>query len=137
MGFAQLSSHTEREESMNLGQFSVSLAVKDISASLEFYQKLGFEVIDGGHAHMDDAFADTDTHKWRILKNDSAAIGLFQGMFDENILTFNPEDLRPIQQRLKDAGVEFVSEADMDTTGPCSAIIADPDGNTILLDQHY
>ena len=122
---------------MNLGQFSVSLAVKDISASLEFYQKLGFEVIDGGHAHMDDAFADTETHKWRILKNESAAIGLFQGMFEGNILTFNPEDLRPIQQTLKESGVEFVSEADMDTTGPCSAVIADPDGNTILLDQHY
>ena len=122
---------------MNLGQFSVSLAVKDISASLEFYQKFGFEVIDGGHAHMDDAFADTDTHKWRILKNDSAAIGLFQGMFEGNILTFNPEDLRPIQKSLKDDGLEFVSEADMDTTGPCSAVLTDPDGNTILLDQHY
>ena len=122
---------------MNLGQFSVSLAVKDISASLEFYQKFGFEVIDGGHAHMDDAFADTDTHKWRILKNDSAAIGLFQGMFEGNILTFNPEDLRPIQKSLKSDGVEFVSEADMDTTGPCSAVLTDPDGNTILLDQHY
>ncbi len=122
---------------MNLGRFSVSLAVKDIEASLEFYQKFGFEVIDGGHAHMDDAFADTDTHKWRILKNDSAAIGLFQGMFEDNILTFNPEDLRPIQQTLKESGVEFVSEADMDTTGPCSAVLTDPDGNTILLDQHY
>ena len=122
---------------MNLGRFSVSLAVKDIEASLEFYQKFGFEVIDGGHAHMHDAFADTDTHKWRILKNDSAAIGLFQGMFEDNILTFNPEDLRPIQQTLKESGVEFVSEADMDTTGPCSAVLTDPDGNTILLDQHY
>ena len=122
---------------MDLGQFSVSLAVKDISASLEFYHKFGFEVIDGGHAHMDDAFADSDTHKWRILKNDSAAIGLFQGMFEGNILTFNPEDLRPIQKSLKDDGLEFVSEADMDTNGPCSAVLTDPDGNTILLDQHY
>ena len=120
---------------MNLGQFSVSLAVKDISASLDFYEKFGFEVIDGGH--MNEAFADSDTHKWRILKNESAAIGLFQGMFDENILTFNPEDLRPIQQTLKESGVEFRSEADMTTTGPCSAVLADPDGNTILLDQHY
>jgi catechol 2,3-dioxygenase-like lactoylglutathione lyase family enzyme len=137
MGFAQLSSHTAIGESMNLGQFSVSLAVKDISASLEFYQNLGFEVIDGGHAHMDDAFADTETHKWRILKNESAAIGLFQGMFEGNILTFNPEDLRPIQKSLKESGVEFVSEADIDTTGPCSAVLTDPDGNTILLDQHY
>ncbi len=122
---------------MNLGQFSVSLAVKDIVASLEFYQKFGFEVIDGGHEHMDDAFADTDTNKWRILKNDSAAIGLFQGMFDGNILTFNPEDLRPIQKTLKESGIKFISEADMTTTGPCSAILTDPDGNTILLDQHY
>ena len=122
---------------MNLGNFSISLAVKNISASLEFYRKFGFEVIDGGHAHMNDAFADTDTHKWRILKNDSAAIGLFQGMFDDNILTFNPEDLRPIQKTLKESGVEFQSEADMTTTGPCSAVLTDPDGNTILLDQHY
>ena len=120
---------------MNLGQFSVSLAVKDISASLEFYQKFGFEVIDGGH--MNEAFADSDTQKWRILKNESAAIGLFQGVFEGNILTFNPEDLRPIQEALKDSGVEFVSEADMATEGPCSAVLADPDGNTILLDQHY
>ncbi len=119
---------------MNLGRFSVSLAVKDISASLDFYQKFGFEVIDGGH--MNEAFADTETHKWRILKNDSAAIGLFQGMFDDNILTFNPEDLRPIQKALKDSGLEFQSEADMAATGPCSAVLTDPDGNTILLDQH-
>ena len=120
---------------MELGQFSVSLAVKDIAASLEFYQKFGFKVIDGGH--MNEAFADSDTHKWRILKSESAAIGLFQGAFEGNILTFNPKDLRPIQKSLKDAGVEFVSEADMDTTGPCSAVLTDPDGNTILLDQHY
>ena len=135
MEFTQLPSHTEREGSMNLGQFSVSLAVKDISASLEFYQKFGFEVIDGGH--MNEAFADSDTQKWRILKNGSAAIGLFQGMFEDNILTFNPEDLRPIQKTLKESGVEFVSEADMTASGPCSAVLTDPDGNTILLDQHY
>ena len=120
---------------MNLGQFSVSLAVKDISASLEFYQKFGFEVIDGGH--MNEAFADSDTEKWRILKNESAAIGLFQGMFENNILTFNPEDLRPIQKTLKESGLEFVSEADMTSEGPCSAVLTDPDGNAILLDQHY
>ena len=120
---------------MDLGQFSVSLAVKDIEASLEFYQKFGFEVIEGGH--MNEAFADSDTRKWRILKNESAAIGLFQGMFDENILTFNPEDLRPIQKTLKESGLEFISEADMTSAGPCSAVLSDPDGNTILLDQHY
>ena len=84
---------------MNLGQFSVSLAVKDIAASLEFYEKFGFEVIDGGH--MNEAFADSDTHKWRILKNESAAIGLFQGMFDENILTFNPKTFALYNGRLR------------------------------------
>ena len=75
---------------MNLGQFSISLSVKDVSASMDFYQRLGFEVVDGGHMHMDDAFADSDTHRWRILKNGNAAIGLFQGMFEGNILTFKP-----------------------------------------------
>lgn len=122
---------------MDLGTFSISLAIKDIEASLEFYQKLGFEVIEGGHMHENDAFADSDAHKWRILKNGDAAIGLFQGMFEDNILTFNPEDLRSIQKTLKDAGIRFQAEADMTTTGPCSAVLIDPDGNTILLDQHY
>ena len=122
---------------MDLGQFSMSLAVKDISRSMDFYQKLGFEVVDGGHMHMDDAFADSDTHSWRILKNGNAAIGLFQGMFEGNILTFNPEDLRPILKQLKESGVDFRSEADMTTKSPCSATLADPDGNAILLDQHY
>ena len=122
---------------MNLGQFSISLAVKDLSTSLAFYQKLGFEVIDGGHMYTADSFADSDTQKWRILKREGAAIGLFQGMFEGNILTFNPEDLRPIQGTLKESGVEFQSEADMMATGPCSAVLTDPDGNTILLDQHY
>ena len=121
---------------MDLGNFSISLAVKDLSASLELYSKLGFQVIDGGHMHTDDAFADTPAHSWRILKSGDAVIGLFQGMFDENILTFNPEDLRPIQRTLKESGVKFQSEADMATTGPCSAMLVDPDGNTILLDQH-
>lgn len=122
---------------MNLGTFSVSLAVKNIDSSLAFYQNLGFEVIDGGHMHENDAFADSGTHKWRILKNGHAAIGLFQGMFEDNILTFNPKDLRSIQTTLKDAGVQFQTEADPDTTGPCSAVLIDPDGNAILLDQHY
>lgn len=122
---------------MNLGTFSISLAVKDIDSSLTFYQKLGFEVIDGGHMHENDAFADGDAHKWRILKNAGAVIGLFQGMFDNNILTFNPEDLRPIQAALKESGIQFQTEADPTTTGPCNAVLIDPDGNTILLDQHY
>ena len=104
---------------------------------MDFYQKLGFEVVDGGHMHMDDAFADSDTHSWRILKNGNAAIGLFQGMFEGNILTFNPEDLRPILKQLKESGVDFRSEADMTIKSPCSATLADPDGNAILLDQHY
>ena len=122
---------------MDLGQFSMSLAVKDISRSMDFYQKLGFEVVDDGHMHMDDAFADSDTHSWRILKNGNAAIGLFQGMFEGNILTFNPDDLRPILKQLKESGVDFRSEADMTNKSPCSATLADPDGNAILLDQHY
>ena len=122
---------------MKLGQFSISLSVKDLSTSLAFYRKLGFEVIDGGHMHTTDSFADSDTQKWRILKNDSAVVGLFQGMFEGNILTFNPQDLRPLQRALKESAVEFQSEADMTTTGPCSAVLTDPDGNSILLDQHY
>ena len=119
---------------MNLGNFSVSLAVKDMSESLAFYEKLGFEIIAGGH--LNENFADTENEKWRILKNGKAVIGLFQGMFEDNILTFNPEDLRPIQSALKESGIQFHSEADMTTTGPCSATTNDPDGNLILLDQH-
>lgn len=122
---------------MNLGTFSISLAVKDIDSSLAFYQKLGFQVIDGGHMHAGDAFADSGDHKWRILKNAGAIVGLLQGMFEDNILTFNPEDLRSIQTTLKESGIQFQSEADTTTTGPCSAVLSDPDGNTILLDQHY
>ena len=120
---------------MELGTFSVSLGVKDIEKSLDFYLKFGFEVIDGGH--MNEAFADTDTEKWRILQNGTTNIGLFQGMFDANILTFNPTDLRAIQAQLKSSEVQFDAEADMTTTGPCSATLTDPDGNAILLDQHY
>ncbi len=122
---------------MNLGAFSVSLAVKDIEASKVFYQKLGFRV-----------FAGNQSQNWLIMKNGDHAIGLFQGMFDKNILTFNPGwssdaqqlgefmDIRELQRQLKDRGVHLIMEADESSTGPASFMIADPDGNTILLDQH-
>jgi predicted enzyme related to lactoylglutathione lyase len=122
---------------MELGNFSVSLAVKDIEASKLFYEKLGFTV-----------FAGDQSQNWLIMKNGEHAIGLFQGMFEKNILTFNPgwnseaqplgefTDIRELQRRLKASGVELISEADESSTGPASFMIVDPDGNTILLDQH-
>lgn len=122
---------------MDLGAFSVSLAVKDIATSQAFYEKLGFQVF-GGDA----------SQNWLILKNGDHVIGLFQGMFEKNILTFNPgwdnsareldrfTDVRELQRRLKAQGVAFESEADEDTTGPASFLIMDPDGNPILVDQH-
>ena len=122
---------------MNLGAFSVSLAVKDLSASRAFYEKLGFEVM-GGVAEQ----------KWLILKNGEHVIGLFEGMFDKNMLTFNPgwgqggndvdefTDIRDLQRELKEQGVSFASEADESTTGPASFVVVDPDGNPILVDQH-
>jgi catechol 2,3-dioxygenase-like lactoylglutathione lyase family enzyme len=122
---------------MELGSFSVSLAVQDVEASRDFYAKLGFEV-----------FAGEITQNWLILKNGDSVIGLFQGMFDKNILTFNPgwdssaqaldtfTDVRELQRQLKEQGVVFVSEADERTTGPASFMVVDPDGNPILVDQH-
>ena len=122
---------------MELGAFSVSLAVKDLEASKAFYEKLGFEVFHG------DA-----SQNWLIMKNGDHAIGLFQGMFDKNILTFNPgwdknaaeidnfTDVRELQRQLKEKGVELISEADESTTGPASFMLVDPDGNPILVDQH-
>jgi catechol 2,3-dioxygenase-like lactoylglutathione lyase family enzyme len=122
---------------MELGAFSVSLAVKDIEASKLFYEKLGFKV-----------FVGDQSQNWLIMKNGAHAIGLFQGMFDKNILTFNPgwnsdaepleefTDVRELQRLLKDRGVSMVSEADESTAGPASFVIVDPDGNTILVDQH-
>jgi lactoylglutathione lyase len=122
---------------MELGNFSVSLAVKDIEASKLFYEKLGFTV-----------FMGDQSQNWLIMKNGDHAIGLFQGMFDENILTFNPgwssdaqrlsefTDVRELQRQLKDRGVQMISEADENSTGPASFMIVDPDGNTILVDQH-
>jgi catechol 2,3-dioxygenase-like lactoylglutathione lyase family enzyme len=122
---------------MQLGAFSVSLAVKDIKASREFYEKFGFTKLGGNEAQ-----------NWLILKNGDHVIGLFQGMFDRNILTFNPgwdqaaqplptfTDVRELQRKLKAQGVQLMSEADESTQGPASFIAVDPDGNTILVDQH-
>lgn len=122
---------------MELGAFSISLTVKNIEASRAFYEKFGFQVF-GGDA----------SQNWLILKNGDCIIGLFQGMFDKNILTFNPGwdnnarqldkfmDIRELQQQLKAQGVTFESEADENTTGPASFVVIDPDGNPILLDQH-
>ncbi len=122
---------------MELGAFSISLTVKDLEASKGFYEKFGFAVF-GGDA----------SSNWLILKNGDHVIGLFQGMFERNILTFNPgwnsnaqqldsfTDVRELQRQLKDQGVEFVQEADETTTGPASFIAVDPDGNPVLVDQH-
>jgi len=122
---------------MDLGNFSVSLAVKDLSASRAFYEKLGFELV-GGDADQG----------WLIMKSPSCVIGLFQGMFEKNTLTFNPgwdasgqtlesfTDVRDIQKTLRAGGVAFASEADESTSGPASCMVFDPDGNPILIDQH-
>lgn len=122
---------------MELGAFSVSLAVKDLKASKTFYEKFGFK-----------AFAGDPSQNWQILKNGDHIIGLFQGMFDKNILTFNPgwdqnaqklatfTDVRELQRQLKAQGVQFMTEADESTTGRASFMAVDPDGNTILVDQH-
>jgi catechol 2,3-dioxygenase-like lactoylglutathione lyase family enzyme len=124
------------DHSMRLGNFSVSLAVKNLAASRTFYEKLGFRVVNG------------DGKNWSILQNETSTIGLFQGMFDKNILTFNPgwdrncatlpdfEDVREIQRKLKSQGVTLATQADETTSGPASVVLFDPDGNQILLDQH-
>ncbi|WP_427017508.1 VOC family protein [Pseudarthrobacter sp. P1] len=122
---------------MQLGAFSLSLAVKDIQASAAFYEKLGFS------KHGGDI-----TQNWLILKNGETVIGLFQGMFAQNALTFNPgwnqdaqaldsfTDVRELQRQLKAQGTHFLSEADETTTGPASFVVLDPDGNPIFVDQH-
>ena len=122
---------------MKLGNFSVSLSVKDLQATKTFYAALGFLPIGGD-----------DEQGWTILKNGDCIIGCFQGMFDKNTLTFNPgwnsegetldefTDVRDLQRLLKSQGMSFASEADENSTGPASLMIIDPDGNTILLDQH-
>ena len=122
---------------MELGAFSVSLAVKEIAASKAFYEKLGFTVFGGDI-----------TQNWLIMKNGECVIGLFQGMFENKILTFNPgwdgnaqpvgsfTDVRTLQRQLKAQGVTFATEADESTTGPAHFVVVDPDGNPILVDQH-
>ena len=122
---------------MDLGAFSISLAVKDIAASRIFYEKFGFKVFGGDQKQ-----------NWLIMKNGSHVIGLFQGMFEKNILTFNPgwnqdaqkltsfTDVRELQRKLKLQGVQMVNEADEKTKGPASFVAVDPDGNPILVDQH-
>ncbi|GJM45315.1 MAG: hypothetical protein DHS20C21_21570 [Gemmatimonadota bacterium] len=110
---------------VDLGGFSISLAVKDIQASRAFYETLGFEAYDD---HADE--------NWLILKNGPATIGLFQGMFENNIITFTPGDVRSIQRRVKAAGITPVTEADETTDGPAHMVLTDPDGNNVLLDQH-
>ena len=122
---------------MELGAFSVSLAVKDIEASKAFYETLGFQGFFGDAAQG-----------WLIMRNGGHVIGLFQGMFERNMLTFNPgwddaaqpldtfTDVREIQRRLKAAGIEFEQETDESTTGPASFVVHDPDGNPIVVDQH-
>ena len=122
---------------MELGAFSVSLAVRDLLASKAFYEKLGFAV-----------FAGSPEQNYLIMKNGDHNIGLFQGMFEKNILTFNPgwsqhaesldafTDVRKIQQQLREAGLEIESEAEENSTGPESIVVVDPDGNPILIDQH-
>ncbi len=122
---------------MKLGAFSISLSVTDLAASHEFYQKLGFTVLAG-----------SAEQNYLILKNENALIGLFQGMFEGNLLTFNPgwdengqqtdpfDDVRAIQSQLKASGIGLTAEVDEQTTGPGSIFLSDPDGNLILIDQH-
>lgn len=122
---------------MNLGNFSLSLAVKDLAASRAFYEKLGFTV-----------FHDQSEHNWMIMKNPGCVLGLFQGMFEKNILTFNPgwdengepfdpfDDVRSIYRSLKVAGIDVPGDFDDAEPGPASFIIMDPDGNPVMIDQH-
>lgn len=126
-----------KENTLQLGAFSISLTVKDITVSKDFYSKLGFEEV-GGNMEQN----------WLVLRNGSTTIGLFQGMFDQNLMTFNPgwsataepldafEDIRDVQQTLKERGVELATEADPAESGPASFMLVDPDGNQILVDQH-
>ncbi len=128
---------TIKLNNMKLGAFSISLSVKDLTTSKEFYEKIGFDV-----------FAGSMEQNYLIMKNGNALIGLFQGMFQGNILTFNPgwdenakniedfDDIREIQRQLKSNGLSLTSEADEKTSGPASLMLTDPDGNVILLDQH-
>jgi catechol-2,3-dioxygenase len=137
VGFAQGTAQNGSQENIKLGAFSVSLSVKDLEASKTFYEILGFSVFGGS---MD--------QNYLIMKNGNALIGLFQGMFEGNILTFNPgwdeeaknmddfDDIRDIQRHLKENGIVLAGEAEENSTGPASLMMTDPDGNMILLDQH-
>ena len=128
---------TKNENALELGNFSVSLTVKDVKASKAFYEKLGFQQVGGELAQ-----------NWVVLKNGETKIGLFQGMFDKNMLTFNPgwnsaketleefQDVRELQRTLKARGIELQSEVDESTDGPGFFTLVDPDGNPILFDQH-
>jgi len=136
-GDATNGNESARSERMSIGAFSVSLAVKDLAASRAFYEKLGFEAAGGDPAQ-----------NWLVLRNADTTIGLFQGMFDKNILTFNPgwdrearplasfEDVRALQRRFRDAGLTFQAECDESGSSPASFVLVDPDGNPILVDQH-
>jgi catechol 2,3-dioxygenase-like lactoylglutathione lyase family enzyme len=127
----------ESKASMELGAFSVSLTVKDIAKSRAFYEKLGFESVAGDQAQ-----------NWLVLSNGSTKIGIFQGMFEKNIMTFNPgwsqdakplkkfTDVRELQTQLEKAGIKLTTRADPKSEGPASIVFSDPDGNTILFDQH-
>ena len=131
------SAETNEKKTMELGNFSVSLTVKDIKASKAFYEKLDFKEVAGKLEQ-----------NWIVLQNGNARIGLFQGMFDKNIMTFNPgwtkdketmkdfQDVRELQRTLKTRGIKISTAADESTTGPASFMVADPDGNIILFDQH-
>ena len=118
---------------MELGPFSMSINVKDIEESLAFYEALGLDLVDGGHASEE--YPDGDGIRWRVMQQGDTIIGLFEGMFDHNTMTFHPPDVRAVQKVLKERGVEFVAEADEDTDGPAFALLKDPDGNPVLLDQ--
>jgi catechol 2,3-dioxygenase-like lactoylglutathione lyase family enzyme len=131
------SSQPAGSRNMSLGNFSVSLTVKDLAASRAFYEKLGFKAVGGNAAK-----------NWLILQNDTSTIGLFQGVFEKNMLTFNPgwdrtgatlprfDDVRDIQKALKSKGLTLTVSADESTSGPASLMLSDPDGNPILIDQH-
>ena len=131
------SAETKEKKAMELGNFSVSLTVKDIKASKAFYEKLDFKEV-GGKLE----------ENWIVLQNGNARIGLFQGMFDQNIMTFNPgwtkdketlkdfQDVRELQRTLKARGITMAPEADETTEGPAHFMVTDPDGNTLLFDQH-
>lgn len=130
-------SKPQKENNMKLGAFSISLAVKDLKTSKQFYENLGFTVFAGGMEK-----------NYLIMKNGNALVGLFQGMFQGTMLTFNPgwdenaknmetfDDIREIQKQLKSKGIKLTAEADEKTTGPASLMTTDPDGNVILIDQH-